>query len=155
MIEYLGDLWAFWGQPGHRIGISTNGFVKRNGQAVMGRGCAMEATLRFPGIATRLGDHIRTRGNVPGYIQAETDRDGKGFPRHLRLLILPVKHNWWEQASLELIDESIAFLRTESQNQPDVTFHVPRLGCGNGRLSWANEVRPLMEVLPNNVVVHS
>ena len=72
-----------------------------------------------------------------------------------RLMILPVKHNWWEQADRDLIIASRDFLCGEAVHNPHLTFHVPRLGCGNGRLNWARDVRPLMEILPDSVVVHS
>ena len=116
----------------------------------MGRGCALQAALRWPQVPELLGNYIRTQGNVPGYllhISGDLPDD--------RLMILPVKHNWWERASLDLIRVALNFLMDEARQWPDWTFHVPRLGCGNGRLDWATEVRPLMEILPNNVVVHS
>ena len=153
MIEQVGDLWEHFGHAGHRVAISTNGTIKRNGQGVMGRGCAYQASLMFEGIAKRLGDYLKEHGNAPGYLFVQGAVAGD--PAWDRLLILPVKHNWWEKASLELVAKSVAFLRQESQDFKDWTFHVPRLGCGNGRLSWLNEVRPLMVELADNVVVHS
>lgn len=133
------------------MGISTNGFVKKNGCAVMGRGCAHQATLRFPNVAHNLGSYICMEGNRPGYIFLE----GATNPSTDRLMILPVKHNWWEGADRDLIIASRDFLMQEAIHNRDWTFHVPRLGCGNGRLNWVNDVRPLMDILPNNVVVHS
>jgi hypothetical protein len=152
MREEQTDLWAAWGLPGHRIAISTNGFIKKNGEAVMGRGCALQGTLRFPGLAARLGVYIRRQGNTPGYLLLGPE---SGPPPTDRLMILPVKHNWWEKADIELIVLSRDFLMREGARNPDWTFHVPRLGCGNGKLNWATEVRPLMEILPDNCIVHS
>ena len=151
MREHKGDLWAEFGHPGHRIGISTNGFVKRNGAAVMGRGCARQATQLFPGVELLLGIYIKTRGNVPGYLRLD---GGECDPASDRLMILPVKHNWWEKADLELVTNSIEFLDNEALADPDWTFHVPRLGCGNGKLDW-DVVKIWMETLLDNVVVHS
>ena len=48
MIEIHGNLWQL---PATWRGITTNGFVRKNGTAVMGRGCAREAATRFPGFA--------------------------------------------------------------------------------------------------------
>jgi hypothetical protein len=149
MIEHKGDLWTSVFETDHIIGISTNGFRKLNGQAVMGRGCAKQATELWPGVAKRLGAYLEAKGNVPGYLL-----DPSGYGIIEKLLILPVKHNWWERASLELVTASRTFLCGEAVHHPEVTFHVPRLGCGNGRLDWATQVRPLMEILPSNVVVH-
>ena len=43
MKEVFGDLWEFDGT----IAITTNGFLKRDGTCVMGRGCARQAAVRF------------------------------------------------------------------------------------------------------------
>jgi hypothetical protein len=88
---------------------------------------------------------------VPGWLIFE---DLFPTPDGNFLLILPVKHNWWEKASLELVTASRTFLCGEAVHNPGVTFHVPRLGCGNGRLDWATCVQGLMLACPDNVVVH-
>lgn len=151
MIEHKGDLWEHFGEAGHRIAITTNGSVKHNGEAVMGRGCALEATKRFKGVAHNLGSYIKMEGNVPGYIFLE----GGTNPANDRLMILPVKHNWWEKADLDLINRSLLYLHKQAVDFRDWTFHVPRLGCGNGKLDWDTEVKLFMVSLPDNVVVHS
>lgn len=38
--EVVGNMWAI---PADAYCITTNGFVKKNGEAVMGAGCAKEA----------------------------------------------------------------------------------------------------------------
>lgn len=40
--EITGDIWDFWNR-GHYIVIPTNGSVKKNGEAVMGKGLALQA----------------------------------------------------------------------------------------------------------------
>jgi hypothetical protein len=57
------DLWSYWGVA-DAICITTNGSCDRNGDAIMGRGNALEAAQRFPGLALRLGRQLRTVGNV-------------------------------------------------------------------------------------------
>jgi len=151
MREHKGDLWADFGHPYHRIAISTNGFVKRDGRAVMGRGCAKQATQLFRGIELLLGAYIKTNGNIPGYLLIDGE---SSLPTGDRLMILPVKHNWWERADATLVKRSIAFLAYEAGRDKQWTFHVPRLGCGNGKLDWGRLVKPWMDVLPDNVVVH-
>ena len=39
MKEITGDLWDYYRRPMHTICITTNGTIKKNGKAVMGRGC--------------------------------------------------------------------------------------------------------------------
>lgn len=146
MIERKQDLWKYWKRPGHFVCISTNGFLKSDGCAVMGRGCALQAVKMLVGVDKILGDYIRKNGNVPGHII--------GPDAKYMLGILPVKHNFWEQADIRLIQRSVDWLWRTAGTGAETTFHVPRLGCGNGQRDWEREVKPLMKRLPDNVVVH-
>jgi hypothetical protein len=145
MLERCEDLFAHMHEVHHVLALSTNGTIKRNGQGVMGRGCALEASKYYPSLPALLGRHLREHGNVPGRIPNE---DGMPF------MILPVKHQWWQRADVDLVLMSVRYLERQAIEQPWVTFHVPRLGCGNGRLSWLGQVEPLMRPLPANVIVH-
>jgi len=143
MKEIRGDMWKLGESYPHKIFcITTNGFLKSNGEAVMGRGCAREATQLFPGIQRTLGAAIRKHGNIVQFMGLTN------------LLAFPVKHNWWERADLELIKLSAASLETIAIPEDYNTFFLPRPGCGNGGLLWEN-VRPLLEFLPDNVLVVS
>lgn len=143
MRESSENIWKYFRKPDHFVCITTNGFVKKNGAAVMGRGCALEATRQVEGIERILGNRIKEVGNVPGFLL-----------ENLPLIIFPVKHNWWEPASIELIKMSTAWLKEYAENNGIVSqFHLPRPGCGNGRLRW-EDVKPLLECLPDNVAIH-
>lgn len=140
-----GDLWTYYGRENYVVLITTNGNVKKNGKAVLGRGCAKEATLKIPGIEKLVGASIQNFGNVP-FI---TDRGYGTFP---------VKHNWWEPADLKLIAASAEHLKKFIAH-PDFagkTFILGRPGCGSGGLQW-EEVKPILETcnLPNNVWIIS
>src|SRR5271163_955499 len=147
MIESSFDIWVYHNQPGNIVCITTNGFVKTNGQAVMGRGCALEAKQRFPDLPLRFGIYLKRQGNTAGYVFPS------GHAYDDKLLVFPVKHNWWETADLGLIAKSRTFLCGEAIHNPDIIYHLPRPGCGNGKLDWET-VEPYLEILPNNVVVH-
>jgi hypothetical protein len=138
MKEIVGNLWDYY-NVGFVVCITTNGFVKNNGEAVMGRGCAFEATQRFPDIRKQLGEHILRHGNTPVWL-------------NIGLVTFPVKHSWWEEADLRLIQESARWLFEAAQSLPQRQFVLPRPGCGNGRLCWA-DVKPCLEFLPDNVLV--
>lgn len=140
MQEVKGYLWTF---PANQICITTNGFIKKDGKAVMGRGCAREARDRFPGIDETLAMHIRHHGNVFGPVWVEP-----------LILSFPVKHNWWEVADLDLIRQSTSSLKEWAERMPKATILLPRPGCGNGQLDWA-DVKPVVSVLPDNVLVIS
>lgn len=49
------------------ICITTNGFVKRNGRCVMGRGIALQARNRFQNLDLALGNVIKSFGNNVHY----------------------------------------------------------------------------------------
>lgn len=140
MREAEGDLWNFAESLDAIICITTNGFVKKNGEGVMGRGCAAQAKKRHPLLPLSLGEQITIMGNHVN-------------PLRPNILSFPVKHNWWEPADLELITRSATELAAVAQQFPNKIFYLPRPGCGNGSRDWF-EVKPLIEnILPDNVVV--
>ena len=132
MIEVVGNLWEF---PADVRVITTNGFIRKDGACVMGRGCALEAKNKFPGIEHVLGAKIKAYGNHVFFL-------GEG------LYSFPVKHNWYEKADIDLIRKSAEELAMcvsdgfEDVKEPVVV--LPRPGCGNGQLKWY-EVKPILE----------
>jgi hypothetical protein len=60
MKEIFGDLWEVHSDA---LIITTNGFVKNNGRAVMGRGCAREARDKYKDLDLILGEKIKKGGN--------------------------------------------------------------------------------------------
>lgn len=145
MIEIKGELWDFYKRPNHIICITTNGYVKKNGEAVCGRGCAREACDKIITFAALLGWYIKKYGNVPGYLVTELDNSYSVF-------IYPVKHKWDEIASKSLILAAAHVLFEQAKKNPSINFILPRPGCGNGNLKW-HEVKELIEFLPDNVYV--
>jgi hypothetical protein len=140
MKEILGNLWDYYGRPSTVILITTNNYVKTNGQAVMGRGCALEAKKRFPRIAARLGHMLQLSKDGLNVVE-------KG------LWTFPVKHRWDERADLDLIRKSATYLGNAARDNPQLTFVLPRPGCGNGGRLWM-EVKPVIcDLLPDNVWV--
>jgi hypothetical protein len=139
MIEIKGDLWSYYNLPSHLIFITTNGCITRSGKAVMGRGCALEAKARFPHLPKVLAGLIEMNGNI---VQELTGG----------IWSFPVKHNWEMDGDLSLILDSARQLEKMARANPQITYIVPRPGCGNGRLSWG-DVKPVIEFLPDNVKV--
>lgn len=62
MRECRGNLWRFH-RDGAWIVVPTNGLVRRDGYAVMGRGVAAQAAQRFPTLQATLGGLLMSRGN--------------------------------------------------------------------------------------------
>lgn len=137
MIELTGDLWRYY-DDGY-VCITTNGFVKSNGECVMGRGVALQATQRFPGIAREIGKLISKSGNHVHVL----DR--------WKLCTLPTKHHWKEKADIDLIKRSISELETIA-DMLECSFYLPRPGCSNGRLQWSS-VRPLLTHLSDRFII--
>lgn len=126
------------------IGITTNGTVKSNGRLVMGRGVAQQARDKYPNLDLKLGKDVKRLGN--SVIVYERQFDNRG------LFTFPVKYNWWELASLELIASSTIQLKQFCRLMPGATFYLPRPGCGNGGLKW-EDVKPIIRFLPDNVII--
>ena len=163
MEEVCGDIWQY---PADVICITTNGSVKNDGRAVMGRGVALQAKQRWPelilddilGRQLRAGDlHVSVLAAVKtaeilGRRLRLDDVHGAAR-RELVLLSFPVKYRWHEAADLVLIGNSAHELADLAKMCPEIVFVLPRPGCGNGRLKW-EDVKPiLLPILPDNVHV--
>lgn len=146
MKEVYGDLWELVeADPKSVVCITTNGFVKRNGCAVMGRGCARQAATKWPKLPELLGTAIQRTGNIVRCITPSQ------IPGSL-VVTFPVKHNWWEAADPALITRSMRALGSIADERPEHNFYLPRPGCGNGRLKWG-DVKSLLYPLPDNVFI--
>lgn len=150
MIEVTGNLWAY---PADVRVITTNGFVKKDGSAVMGRGCALEAVRgvpgkvgSWPGLPSILGAQIENDGNHVFFLGACVT------PATGVLVSFPVKHHWRQEADPELIKRSatelIKVVDDVSLEDGEVVV-MPRPGCGNGGLRW-EDVRPILEPILDN-----
>jgi len=131
MKEIQGNIWNFHKQ-GYWIVITTNGIVKSNGEAVMGRGVALQAKQKFPTLPSSLGYYINLNGNVVQHIP--------GFS----IIAFPVKYKWSEKASLELIESSCQGLVRLISIIGVREVYIVRPGCGNGGLDW-EDVKPILE----------
>src|SRR4051812_48531648 len=117
------DIVDIWTEPADAICITTNGFIKKNGSLVMGAGVGGQAQARYPGLPHYWGDCVFKWGQ--GIWAAEMP-DGKF------LLSFPVKHNWYEEADLTLIERSARQLQEYVDgNAGFEKVLLPRPGCGN------------------------
>ena len=131
MKEIKGNIWDYY-DKGNWIVITTNGTVKVNGEAVMGRGVALQAKQKFPSLPGELGKTLKMAGN-----QLHT------FP-HYRIITYPVKHRWEEKASPFLINQGAYQLSMYADSLRLDLVYMVRPGCGNGGLDWKN-VKPILE----------
>jgi hypothetical protein len=78
------------------------------------------------------------------------DRDGKA-----PLIAFPVKHVWSDPADPDLIVASAHSLVCLADQRGWQRVLIPRPGCGNGRLNWADVRALLADILDDRfVVVH-
>lgn len=151
MIEKEGDLWGYHGEDAKVI--TTNGFIKNNGEAVMGRGVAEQAARRWHDVPGTLGNSLRGSGNHVcslGHFSYNPGYEGHSDRAHVlptketfELVALPVKHRWWERADLELINRSLGELVSLADFKGWSRVTLVRPGCGNGQRDWG-EVRPMV-----------
>lgn len=143
MQEISGDLWSVIPvqsednkvRPKILRVITTNGFVKNNGELVMGAGCALQAKKKNPYIPKIIGEDVKENGNtVLIYNNLFEEFD---------LATFPVKNVFWERARLSLIRKSCRELRYLTRSKYDCVV-LPKPGCGNGKLEW-EKVRPVLE----------
>jgi len=134
MQEINGNIWDQY-TLGRWVVITTNGEVRKDGACVMGRGVAKQAADKLPDLPYKLGNAIKAGGNN---VHVFDD---------LKMIALPVKHNWRDQADLELIAKSLQQLVAWADIPPRKhgKFYIVRAGTGNGRLRWVEQVKPLFE----------
>ncbi len=142
MIEAVGDLWTY---PCDAKCVTTCGTLKANGELVMGAGVALQAAERFVYIARDFGNHVRVAGNVPffwvnHYMPEREDQE--------ILITFPTKHHWRDPSDPELIQASAEMIvkKLDTYHKHIHIIAMPRPGCGNGGLRWA-DVKPLLEPL--------
>lgn len=144
------------------ICISVNGFVKKNGEAVMGRGCAKKAAELMPGLPEILGNHLRhfsprvlNHGSWDGVgiitfpvkpVSELCKADRSNVVKHMKDRFLPGQTvpGWACVARLDIILRSAKEL-LEHVNGSNYQYVVlPRVGAGAGELNW-NDVKPELD----------
>ena len=163
MKEIIGNLFdQNWADA---ICITTNGFVKRNGEAVMGRGCAAAATQKYPGIALDLGRNLMSVGNIPTQLKTTENFTIFSFPvkrrsglcdvtksnvvNHMKSRFQPNQSvpGWALVADKQLIIKSAERMMETADRLNLKSIVIPRPGCGAGELSWEDIGPALHKVL--------
>jgi len=142
-----GNIWEYH-LKGYVV-VPTNGFITKQGKAVMGRGLALQTKQKYPKFPLLLGWHLSTIGNVPGYFHKQA------------IITFPVKYYWKAPADLKLITRSAQLLNRAIKPQTleertaygiNRPVYIPKVGCGCGKLAWS-QVRPILETYCPNVTV--
>ena len=116
----------------------------------MGRGIALEAAQKFSKLPRELGQALS--GGCTSPLQWD----------QYKIITFPTKVSWRDKySSLEMIESGVLnlietyYLPSDfdpcDKDYPTQLF-LPRLGCGNGHLSWEKQVKPLLEqVIPDHL----
>lgn len=182
-LEYLEALDGYWISPNYpynfpiirgdlftvdadAICITTNGFVKSNGDAVMGKGCAKQAATIIPELPSMLGKSLRDVGNQVVVLIAQNDTSLLSFPvkpvskvvtsleddvvAHMRSSyhIDDNAPGWACKADLDIIVQSCKELVAIADVTGWKKIILPRMGCGAGELDWdtvAQAINPILD----------
>jgi len=156
MIEAVCNIWDKYDE-GETVCITTNGFVTSRGFAVMGRGVAAQAVMRFPTIKGKLGNEIMSNGNVvqrlaPRIISFPVkpqlgicNEYRTNVVKHMRHQYKPFDWvpGWAMIADLNLIEWSLEQLN-QVRDVKGGKIYLPKPGCGAGGLDW-KDVKPYCE----------
>lgn len=162
------DMWSYINQV-DAICITTNGATrKRDGAAVMGRGCAKEATERYRGIAEKLGGFIEKHGNRPFKLGMDGMTNIISFPVKPKFRLarsqeqadsMTVSHmvgkfperngsfyipGWACRAEVGIITESCKHLCNMARKFSLEKIVLPCPGVGAGELSYETIVKPVL-----------
>jgi len=162
MLEQQGDL---FGIHCDAVAVTTNGFVKANGECVMGKGCAAEVAKMFPSVPKKVGTNIRLNGNKAYWIMTsptgvalmtfpvkpeckfiQVEEDLNYVVKHMRhkFKVNDVVPGWACVADIEIIKKSAMELKDMADTYTFLNkILIPRAGCGAGELDW-KDVRPVL-----------
>lgn len=131
LIDYLGR---------ETVVITTNGTVKKDGKANLGRGNAKEMGKALPWLADRLGYLINNFGNHVHYID-----EG--------VISFPVEDTWTSHADIRLVERSANELRRLADKNGWERIYMPLPGCGGGGLKPSDVIAVLAPILDDRFIV--
>lgn len=152
----VGDIWGEIGKAS-AILVTANSYINNAGRLVMGRGAAREAAIRWPSLPRQLADWIVKFG--PGHLGEYgvifvldiVAFSGLVTFDPMDIGVFQVKRHFKDNADPELIRRSVDKLNEDAERYDRIALNFP--GIGNGRLR-EEDVKPLLESLPDNVVIY-
>jgi len=140
--EVTGDIWKV---PCDWVCVTTNGECNSKGDAVMGKGLALQARKRVLGCEKVLGKLLQLKGNHVHPIGRWMDLEASTTKR---LISVPTKVRWRDKSDVKLIDAScrelLALWTSESTVTRPIMVALPKLGCLNGELDYERQVKPIL-----------
>lgn len=144
-MRYGGNLFLLPDGPQAAV-VTTNGIVRKDGDAVMGAGIAKYARDHFPGIAQALGLLLKKYGNHAYFMGSWTDqaRSMANLSPGVFVATMPTKHDWRDDSDVNLIRRSAKELVAVADRNNLTKLYLPAPGCTNGRLDYLAQVRPVL-----------
>lgn len=154
MQEVNGDIWSYAKEKDAVICITTNGIVNLANRLIMGKGIALQAAYGRPDLPIVLGRHVMKNGNVPKLVEYnDVGPVIYDYNKGAKLLSFPTKNHWRDDSDLTLIEQSAIIGQRIADARPELTFYLPRPGCGNGNLRW-EDVRVVIEpILSDSFII--
>jgi len=126
-----------------------NSFIRRDGRLVMGAGAALQMAKRWRQAPWLFGQKVKAScGNLGRYGILAHELDSRWIG------LFQTKISYSGQSTIDIIRFSTDKLIEWASEHDDIMIHVNYPGIGLGRLS-VNDVYPIIEELPDNVVVWS
>lgn len=128
--------------------VTTNGVIKKDGAAVMGKGIAKEANDRY-GVASILANHLQNGGNHVYPLKTVQDKD-----KTFLLCSFPTKNDWRDNSDIDLIKQSAKELVQLCNAYGIKRCYLTPPGCANGHLSWDCVVAPaIAPILDDRITI--
>lgn len=138
--------------------VTTNGFTKVNGEAVMGRGIAKQIADLIPEIPKTLGKMLKLYGNNVVLLTTNpipivsfpvkpvaVKNNGTNVVSHCKTAIGTWTAGFLAKADIQIIEKSLIQLVELANSKPEwKIILIPRVGCGAGELDY-KDIKPLME----------
>jgi hypothetical protein len=136
-----GNLWTV--PHAKYICVTTNNVIKSNGEAVMGKGIALQAVE----YAARTFNGVNLPLLLAEWLRNPAGGSHVGLLRPTNIISFPTKYDWRCGSSIALIRQSAKELMALIH---DPAFELGPLdiialsppGCSNGGLDWETQVRP-------------
>jgi len=127
--------------------VTTNSYVNKRGELVMGKGFARQVSLHFRdhNLAQYFGEQIMLLdAHLKDYYILQHPVT--------RVCAFQVKRHWRLDAVPDVLWQSVVMLGQWANNEPELTFNLNYPAIGNGGMT-VEQVAPYLEWLPDNVHV--
>lgn len=118
-----------------------------NTDGVMGKGIAKEFKDRYPDMYTKYKEKC-----VDGSLDIGKIMIYRGNNR--KIILFPTKKHWRAPSRIEYIEMGLRKIVSDCDKLQVSSIAFPKLGCGNGGLSW-DDVRRLMEKYLSDIPIVS